>query len=70
VFCDLEEGRPVEDLFQRGHGLYCGYKMYRVYKDLSKRMGACPRGFAGAGNIMGGFGEEEEEVRSECEGEF
>jgi len=33
-------------------------------------MGACPRGFAGAGNIMCSFGEEEEEVRSECEGEF
>jgi len=32
-------------------------------------MGACPRAFAGAGNIMGCFGEEEE-VRSECEGAF
>ena len=38
-------------------------------KDLSNKMGACPRALAGAGNIMGGFGGEEE-VRSECEGEF
>jgi len=32
-------------------------------------MGACQCGFAGAGNIMGCF-REEEEVSSECEGEF
>ena len=38
------------------------------YMMIYERMGACPRGFAGAGNIMGCFGEEE--VRSECEGEF